>query len=234
VTLLGDLRHAPIDPPWKRVRLERDSFQDYRQRSVSANLSVAELYHENSKWFPQMHYELVGLRTDLPELRRRVIQERAASEGSGVVCGWNGVLTAVRDASDLFYAVELRVAAEDVLTVFEPISDTLQPVKRLSAGDWTVLRAASELADDGGPLGFLLGRFVWNDVLFGPRGYRRTLLEAGRLAQEIARRAEQLGMAFSPACEFTDRDVDLVMEADGIDEGTLMLFALGGRGDGVG
>jgi len=234
VTLLGDLRHAPVDPPWKRVRLERDSFMDYRQRSVSANLSVAELYHENSKCFPQMHHELVGFRTQLAEFRRRVVHERAASDASGVDCDWNGVLTAVRDASDLFYAVELRVAAEDVLAVFEPVSDTLQAMKRLSAADWARLRAASDVADDGGPLGFLLGRFVLNDVLFGSRGYRRTLLEAGRLAQEIAHQAERRGLAFLPAYEFTDRDVDAVMEADGIEEGTVMMFALGGRGDGVG
>src|SRR2546422_7532087 len=74
----------------------------------------------------------------------------------------------------------------------------------------------------------ILGSFARNDVLLGPRGYRRTLLETGRLVQEIVHQAKRLGLTVRPLYEFTDRDVDTVMEADGIEQSTLMAFEFGG------
>src|SRR5262249_61608901 len=78
-----------------------------------------------------------------------------------------------------------------------------------------------------GPMLFLIGCFARNDVLFGPRGYRRTLLEAGQVTTGLLAEAGRLGLDAVPIFEFTDRDLDAVIEADGIEEGTLVALAIG-------
>ncbi len=231
--------------PGRTIRLERSSLLDYRQRSMSAHVSVAEFYHENSKLFPQMLPELTISYTQADELRREFLQRRAAVVRSSGIPSlqldqcWQQLLTGVSGTSELtlFYAVELRFVVNDLLAAYEPLSDTLQVVKQFSASDLDLLRHAlqlmntSEVSLEGKPLLLVLGSFARNDVLFGPRGYRRTLLEAGRLAQEIVHQAEQLGLAMWPLYEFIDYDVDAAMEADGIEQSTIMAFVLGGSVD---
>ena len=78
-----------------------------------------------------------------------------------------------------------------------------------------------------GPMLFLIGCFARNDVLFGARGYRRTVLEAGQVTAGLLAEAERLGLDTVPIFEFTDRDLDAVMEADGIEEGALVAIAIG-------
>jgi hypothetical protein len=242
--LLEEVRHGAVQPPWKRVRLERRSFEDYRHRSTSATTSIAEVYHENSKLFPAILPELAAMNTNAHEFRLRVVHDRAAEESPGLRepeldASWAALFRSVRDAIavELFYAVELRVAADGLLAILEPVSGRLDVIKRLSASDRQALNAALSLLNEGDsratgdPVLFVLGRFAWNEVLLGPRGYRRTLLEAGRLGQEIVRQAEALDLYVRPVSEFTDRDVDDVMEADGVEEGTLIVFATGGAGD---
>lgn len=240
--LFDQMLTAPLHWPWKTVRLERNSALDYRQRSMSARISVAELYHENSKLFPQMLSELTVSLTQADEFRGEFIQRRAfVVQASGTMDleldqRWRDLLTSVAEATEfvLFYAVELRLVVGELLAIHEPVSDTLQIVKQLSTGDLDMLRQALRLMDNSegpfpsGPLLLILGSFARNDVLFGPRGYRRTLLEAGRLAQEVVRQIERLGLEARPLYEFIDRDVDAVIEADGIEQSTLMAFELGG------
>jgi hypothetical protein len=233
---------APLHWPGKTVRLERNSALDYRQRLTSPHVSVAELYHENSKLFPQILPELTVTLVQVAQLRQEFIRRRAAivrargtSELDFSPC-WRELLTEVGRSTnrELFYAVELRVVANDRLASYEPVSDILHVVKQLPATDQDKLRLALRLMADSdapvfrGPLLFIIGFFARNDVLLGPRGYRRTLLEAGHVAQEVVHQAERLGLVARPMYEFTDCDVDAVMEADGIEQGTIIAFELGG------
>lgn len=240
--LFDELLNPPLQWPWKSVRLERNSLLDYQQRSTSTNVSVAELYHENSKLFPQMVSEVTVVRVQAEELRREFIHRRAtighanSDSDLNLDLRWRKLLTAVTQAAalELFYAIELRVVANGLLAVLEPVLDSLQVVKQLSASDLDLLRHALRLMNGpkeplhDGPLVFILGSFARNDVLFGPRGYRRTLLEAGQVAQVVLQQAGHLGLSVQPLYEFTDRDVDAVVEADGTEEGILMAFELGG------
>src|SRR5713101_2142729 len=232
--LFAELCHFPLDWPGKTVRLERNSLLDYRHRPTSPNVSVAELYHENSKLYPNMFGELAATRVKVNDLRQEFIRRRATlvagrSPEQSLHRGYRRLLTAVSRTMDpeLFYALELRVAADSLLATHEPSTDTLQIVKRLSPQDLASLRNALQLTVppdvvSQGPMLFLIGCFARNDILFGPRGYRRTLLEAGLVTASLLAETERLGLGAVPIFEFTDRDVDAVMEADGLEEGTLV------------
>ena len=74
----------------------------------------------------------------------------------------------------------------------------------------------------------VLGSFARNDILFGPRGYRRTLVEAGRMAEEVVANADRSGISRRVIYEFIDRELDSVMEADGVEQGTLIVIELDG------
>jgi hypothetical protein len=56
--LYEELLLSPIEWPLKTTRIQKHSVSDYRQRSLSPNVSVAELYHVNSKYFPSMASEV--------------------------------------------------------------------------------------------------------------------------------------------------------------------------------
>lgn len=236
--LLRDVCDFRLDWPGKTVRLERNSVLDYRQRSASAQMSVAELYHENSKLFPNMVGELAARRVDVEEFRREFIKRRAAlppiSAQANINALSRSLLTAVSASvhAELFYALELRVAAENLLTVHEPKTDTLQVIKKLSPEDLLVLKGALQVANNlqfaaPSSMLFLVASFARNDVLFGPRGYRRTLLEAGQVAAGLLAEAERIGISAQPVFEFVDREIDVVMEADGIEEGVVSAIVLG-------
>jgi hypothetical protein len=243
--LFDDVLYSSLHWPWKTVRLERNSLLDYRQRSTSASISIAELYHENTKLFPQILSELTVVRLQADEFRREFVRRRAAAARADGTAGLSldpsccSLLSAVAKATgmELFYAIELRIVTDGLLALHEPVLNTLQIAKQLSAGDRDVLRRALRLmATPAEPLHnefliFILGCFARNELLFGPRGYRRTLMEAGQMTQEILRHAGHLGLMARPLYEFIDRDVDAILETDGTEKGTLVALELGGVPD---
>ena len=243
--LFDNVLYTPQHWPWKTVALEHDSLLDYKQRSVSARVSVAELYHENSKLFPQMLSSLIASRIQAGEFRREFIRRRAAvvrPDESSILylnLSCRQLLTEFCKAvePELFYAIELRLVVGRLIAAHEPVSDTLQVIKQLSVTDLDVLERALRLtaAREAPPhkklLLFIIGCFSRNDILFGVRGYRRTLLEAGQVMHEILGKAKRLGFTINPICEFSDRDVDAVLEADGTEESTLIVLELGGADD---
>jgi hypothetical protein len=234
---------SPLFWPGKTVRLERDSLIDYRHRSLSSSVSISELYHENSKLFPQILPELMATILNADSIRSEFVQRRAIVGKAGGTAPfeleqrYRELLFEVArwTSPDLLYAVELRVVEHGVVAAYEPVCNVFQVVKRLSVSELNVLRGAVRLFESSntseftGPILILLGSFARNELLFGRRGYRRTLLEAGRVAQEVCRCAQTLGIEAIPTYEFTDRELDLMMEADGVEQGTLFVFELNGE-----
>jgi hypothetical protein len=233
-----EILFSPLHWPWKAVRLERDSFQDFRQRSLSAGISVAELYHENSKLFRQALPEVAATRVDAG-LRRELVSRRAAelaAEASKMPVHPRvaellaGV--AARVEPELFYVIELRLVLGMSLAIYEPAAGTLHLVKQLSVRDLESLHRAVRLLappwlppHEGGLL-FIVGFFGREEMLLGPRGYRRALLEAGRVAQIVLEESRVRGQPTSPLYEFADRDVEAAIELDGTEVGVLVGFEL--------
>ncbi|HEX2211376.1 MAG TPA: hypothetical protein VHG93_27070, partial [Longimicrobium sp.] len=69
------------------------------------------------------------------------------------------------------------------------------------------------------------------EALLGSRGYRRTVLDAGRVAAGLEAAAGQAAVPVHAAYEFHDREVDRLLEIDGTELGTLALFTVGGGDD---
>ncbi|MGZ4389482.1 MAG: SagB/ThcOx family dehydrogenase [Gaiellaceae bacterium] len=65
---------------------------------------------------------------------------------------------------------------------------------------------------------------------YGARGYRFALLEAGHVAQNVALACAGLRLPVLPIGGFYDRSVDAVVGADSLDEASLYVLAIGGRG----
>lgn len=213
--------YARLPWPGKSTRLERDSLRDLVERSVSAQVSVAELYHENSKLFPARAAELVASTVDVAAFRHELVRRRTATRSTLPAYELDGplrtLLTSVAREVDpeLFYALELRAVVDGTVLLHEPGRDVLIGVKALGAED-----------DVGKARLFVVASFARNELLFGARGYRHTLLDAGRLVQQVVPLAPRAGLQATLSFDFDDWKVNAALEADGVEEGALVAIEL--------
>jgi hypothetical protein len=232
---------APLDWPGRTIHLEKNSTHEYRHRSLSPKISMAELYHENSKLFPEMLHTLTASELNPYEFRQEFIRRRSntvRNAGTSMLdldLSWRGLLSQVAKTSlSEFYAIELCVVSADMMAIHEPLSDILQVVKQLSIGDLESIHRAVRLTSPfnipphTGPYLFIVGNFARNEIFLGQRGYRHTLLEAGQIAQAVMSSATHLGLTLWPIYEFADRDLDMALDIDGVEESTLIAFELRG------
>jgi hypothetical protein len=239
--LFEDMGYSPLDWPGKTTRLRRDSVQDVRQRLASTNVALGELYHENSKLYPSRCEELAASRLDpdavrLAFLRRRAeTKKRTSSPDAERFAAVRPLLSAATRSgrAPLFYALELRVADDALVARHEPLMDTLVVLKATALEEYAALRRGLELLSptSTSPSAFLfiVASFVRNEVLYGARGYRRTLIEAGQLAEIITMEADRLQIPVRPILEFHDRSADGFIEVDGIEQGTVLILEVGGE-----
>jgi hypothetical protein len=237
--LLNTVLFGSLAWPGRTVRLERDSLLDYRNRPTSGQVSAAELYHENSKLSPELLPGLALAAVDPSELRREFLRRRGAlaARAPGHQLGgmelWDELLGPVAERSlEQLYAIELRVADGGAVVAYEPASKAFRPVKNLEDGERAQLDTAVLLVDNEEhvprplPLLLVLACFPRNEIVFGERGYRRTLLEAGQVTREIVTSAAEHGRTVRIHYEFADRDVDRIMEVDGVELSTVIAIAI--------
>jgi len=223
--------------PSKTFYLEKNSTVEVRLRSTSPSLSVAELYHENSKLFPEIAGQLAAASLGVTQFRRatfagaKVKTPPKSALTDSVITQLLSFVTARIDL-ELYYALELRILVGDAIFLYNPAYKVFSRIKTIAPIDKERLRCAVNLilplmtGSSETYWVFIVGRFARNALLFGDRGYRRTVLEAGSLLSEILRGAEHLGVKGLAAYEFTDRDVDAILEVDGVEDGTLVAVRL--------
>jgi hypothetical protein len=170
--LFNEVFLAPLDWPGKTIRLERNSAHEYRHRSLSPSISAAELYHENSKLFPEMLHTLTASELNPYEFRREYIRRRSAAvrnAGTSVLKLYPGCRTLLSQIAktslpELFFAIELRAIAGGLMAIHEPLSDVLQVVKQFSDDDLVRMQRAVRLTaapntpPHTGPYLFITGR----------------------------------------------------------------------------
>ena len=238
---LAEVRDLTIDWPGKTVRLERDSLDDHWQLPVSPQPAIAELYHENSKLYPGIAASLAAGRTDVHGLKTSVTAKRSVALA---VPGWRVVEPppAIRRAAEavladlpasILYAFETRLLWSETLAIFDPVRKAAYSLKSVTPKELEATAEALGLLGErparkpGSALLFLVASFARNQMLYGARGYRRTLLEGGRIVEHMLGRAAASGVAGRVWLEFTDRLIDELVEADGIEESTIAVIEIG-------
>jgi hypothetical protein len=231
------LRFSPIDWPGKTVRLDPDSAQEQLQRAWSGRVSIAELYHVNSKLSRSKTPRLLAARTDGETLRRTVVGQttdnpRSRSSPPDELGRIVARASTTLD-DDAFFTVELRAIVGNVVFAFEPATtnwlevDTLEPSTADAVGE--ALRPWPTVGQpiDNPIVLVVIARFGRGEALYGPRAYRRALIDAGRLSQAVLDAARQAGAAARLVTEFLDGDLDDAVRVDGVEEGSLAAIELG-------
>jgi hypothetical protein len=134
------------------------------------------------------------------------------------------------EALEDLYAIEIVAVLDDILAILDPLSSRMHALKTLSPSELTTIsRAVRLVAPPGlGPFRgfyiFVAANFPRNEILFGRRGYRRTLLEAGHVAEAVRRSCLHTNLRSVQVHEFDDRRLDFVLDFDGVEQTTLVAF----------
>lgn len=86
-----------------------------------------------------------------------------------------------------------------------------------------------ELAQGASLIIFLTAIFERSIFKYGERGYRFILLEAGHVAQNFNLVANALGLGCVNIGGYRDREIDDLLELDGVTHSTLYMIAIGGK-----
>jgi SagB-type dehydrogenase family enzyme len=127
------------------------------------------------------------------------------------------------------YVASLRVDGLDTaLFHFDPLRHGLELLRPISSHDEVArLTPYAELLGPSAAVVLVTGMLWRSRFKYGARAYRFTLLEAGHAAHGLLLAAAALGLAAVPVGGFFDRSVDAFLGADGVDEASLYLLAVG-------
>lgn len=133
------------------------------------------------------------------------------------------------------YPLELHVAAHRVGEVdagvyrYDPRRHALEELDRRDP--WTQLEAACPfpgLLDGAAAVLLALAVFGRTRFKYGQRGYRFALLEAGHVVQNVVLAAAALNLPALPLGGFYDAQVDVLLDADGVEESVVYGVVVGG------
>lgn len=242
--VFAEVVHMPMQLPGATVRLESDSVADQRQRPATGEINAGELYHANSKLFPAIASGIRASRVDAVSMRRDFVTKRG-SLARGPAPDWQPsrlqrILAAAVASLGLpvFYAVQLRIAHAGAIGLYEPVSGTFEMTRRLDEADWNRIDAALSvvnarvIAPAADATIFVSASMARNEILYGRRGYRRTLIEVGQVVQQFVNASAAEQASCSVSLEFTDRGIDELLDLDGVEESVFAVLEIGGNNAG--
>jgi len=206
---------------------------------------IAELYHSNSKLNPHSTLNPVGQKK-LSEIRQWFFEKAwclqthdltAAAEGR-ILIKWEklpaklGTLLAPFTQKDfspnqLLYAIDLMVLTEHYLLRAIPWRGFLWIERKFENEDWDKLReAVLDISLSQSSVLFLVACPWRHMLLVGPRGYRDTLIDAGKLMNELENIANEQDMKLAMTTLFYDESVDKLLLLDGIERATVAIAVL--------
>jgi hypothetical protein len=242
--LLEELISNKISMPQKTTYLERNSLTDVTQRFTNVNYNIAELYHENSKLSKYTIEEMVVKKLDdVKSFKERTVltpykvalpnfnfKKESSKEHNRLfaIAKLAEVLHELMKTPDLLYSLDLKIVLNtgDLLW-FNPAQNELYIERSLSTLEMSNLQECifdvSSIPIKSYQVGIcIVGLFLRNMVLYGIRGYRKTLIEAGQVAQFISQKLEMVNLQTDIITEFHDRDMDLLLGCDGIERSILL------------
>ena len=234
-----------IVPSPHSIDLSHSATSDYLYRHVRSKPHVAELYHENSKLNPYSTLQIPPDTSTLEQVRRwffetayRVDEEVLIANGSGLRIPYDQFPEWLQNPLNLFsqrtplagllYATDLLVLYDGLLARVVPESDYLwierevkSEVTRLPDLFW---RLPPVNIEDCSTMLFLIACPWRYMLLYGPRGYRHTLLDIGRLLGYFQYRCEFDGHLLAIHQDFLDTKADDFVQADGVERSVYALL----------
>ena len=236
---------APIVPSPHSIDLSHSAASDYLYRQVKPKPHVAELYHENSKLSPHSTLQVPADTSMLEQVRRwffetayRVDEETLVANGLGLRISYNqfpkwlqgplNLFSRQGSLADLLYAIDLLVLHDGMLVRIVPESDYLW-IEREVKNEATLLpdlfwRLPSVSIEEYSTM-LIVVACPWRYMLiYGPRGYRHTLLDIGRLLGYFQYQYESYGYPVTIHQDFLDAKADEFVQADGVERSVYALL----------
>jgi SagB-type dehydrogenase family enzyme len=128
---------------------------------------------------------------------------------------------------DLYIAASAVTGLDRRLHHFDPLRGCLEVLGPVSRSRLGPLTPYPEVVAGSSAVVFVTATFWRSRFKYGQRGYRFALLEAGHVAQNLLLAATALGLASVPLGGFFDRQVNDLLEVDGLHEAALYLLPVG-------
>ena len=228
----------PIIPSPHSIDLSHSAASDYFYRQARAKPHVAELYHENSKLNPHSTLQIPSDTSILEQVRRwffetayRVDEETLVANGSGLRIPYDqlpdwlqgplNLFSRPGSLTDLLYAADLLVLHDGVLVRIVPELDYLW-IEREVKDEATLLpdlfwRSPPVHLEECSTMLIVIA-CPWRYMLiYGPRGYRHTLLDIGRLLGYLQHQYASSGYPATVHQDFLDTKADEFVQADGVE-----------------
>lgn len=230
--LLKVLISNKISLPPKTIHLEKNSITDITQRYVNTNWNIAEMYHENSKLSRYNIEAILSNSRSKSFITKFVNGVRSVSQLEKASCKYGlnmenpilyNILNIFKSIENinLLYSIELYILIRksQSLLCFDNSSKSLYLDRNLSDSQIKDFSEGFNYENPGNSdfCICIIGVFIRNMLLFGIRGYRKTLVEAGRIGQHIIDKLKEKGIESKMITEFFDRDLDRILECDGIE-----------------
>jgi hypothetical protein len=187
----------------------------------------AELFHENSKLVPQSTLEVPGQTAAFEELREwylrtayavreddfdfrhehaPAVEVRSLPNG---LAGLLGIFTQPGPDADLLFGLDLCLLIDHRLYRVVPRAERLWLDRMLTCADLSkfipaVIGLPASSLERAVAMLFLVACPWRYMILFGPRGYRMTLLDAGRLLARLEQTAGGLGLTLTSTSLLTN------------------------------
>ncbi len=236
---------SSIIPSPHSIDLSHSAASDYSYRHVRPKPHVAELYHENSKLSPQATLQIPSDTSLLKHVRRwffetayRVDEEALVADGLGLrisydqLPGWLqsplSLFSKQGPLADLLYATDLLVLHDELLVRIVPESNYLwveREVKKEAIFSPNLFWGSSPVSIGECSTMLVVVSCFWRYMLiYGPRGYRHTLLDIGRLLGYFQYRCKFDGHQVNVHQDFLDTKADELVQADGVERSVYALL----------
>ena len=229
-----------IVPSPHSIDLSHSAASDYLYRHIRRKPHVAELYHENSKLSPHSTLQIPTDKTVFEQVRTwffktayRVDEETLVNNGAGLRISYNQLpqwlqgplelFSKPASLSNLLYAVDLLLLHDHMLIRVVPESDYLWIERKVenedekSALPGIFWRQPPVSIEELSAMLFIVACPWRYMLLYGPRGYRHTLLDIGRLLGYFEYRCVFDGHMMVVHQDFLDTKADEFVQADGVE-----------------
>lgn len=246
---LISILEGTLFPSLNSIELEKNSITDFQYRFISKFPNIAEIFHENSKLNEYTAKCIVTDREMMKEAKNwyltttcKVKEEDIDREEAKDI--FKNIETLPQNLTKLFvdfskegretehlYNVDLLLLYNHNIYKYIPLSKYLLLEKKIGSKEMSLLKTwiieeERNCLERALGIIFLVGIPWRNMVLYGPRGYRNMLIEAGCLIHHLSQRSSDNGLDLVSFKNFYDNKINRFLNVDGVESFTLSIIAV--------